>query len=481
MPFQDVAAERAILAGVCRYGIDAYYDVADLVEPNSFTLDSNQIIYSCLKHIFTVEEKTTVDLASILSAARAIGVSEFLSSKTEQQHLASIIKFPVDSKNIRGFAQIVCKLDIAKKIYDQLEITREKYLHLKGHEPVSHILGIAEESIFDFMSLLNGGDENPKRLFEHIEEHLSDLADNKTDQVGIGTGFPRYDFAIGGGLRRGTVNVIGARPKIGKTLLAQNMGMNIAKKGIPVLDLDTEMMFNDFLNRTIASESQVSINDIESGKFDSNALSKNKVYNKTQALKGVPYYHINIGGKPFEDQLAIMRRWLARHVGLRPDGTAKECVIIYDYLKLMNSADIKDVAEFQALGFMMTALHNFALKYGVPILSFIQLNRDGITKESTDAASGSDRIIWLCSNFTIYKVKSDEEIAQDGAENGNRKLVPIIARHGQGLEDKDYINVKMQGQYAHLQEGLTAREVEDGGSYVDNKEEFKNETEDVPF
>ena len=27
MPFQDVAAERAILAGVCRYGIDAYYDV----------------------------------------------------------------------------------------------------------------------------------------------------------------------------------------------------------------------------------------------------------------------------------------------------------------------------------------------------------------------------------------------------------------------------------------------------------------------
>jgi len=481
MPFQDVAAERAILAGICRYGINAYYDVADLVEPNSFTLDSNQIIYSCLKHIFTVEEKTTVDLASILSAAKAIGVSEFLSSKTEQQHLASIMKFPVDSKNIRGFANIVGKLETAKKIYDQLEIAREKYLHIKGHEPMSHVLGIAEEAIFDFMSLLHGGDENPKKLFEHIEEHLSDLADNKTDQVGIGTGFSRYDFAIGGGLRRGTVNVIGARPKTGKTLLAQNMGMNIAKKGIPVLDLDTEMMFNDFLNRTIASESQVSINDIESGKFDSNALSKNKVYNKTQALKGVPYYHINIGGKPFEDQLAIMRRWLARHVGLRPDGTAEDCVIIYDYLKLMNSADIKDVAEFQALGFMMTALHNFALKYGVPILSFIQLNRDGITKESTDAASGSDRIIWLCSNFTIYKVKSDEEIAQDGAENGNRKLVPIIARHGQGLEDKDYINVKMQGQYAHLQEGLTAREVEDGGSYVDNKEEFKNETEDVPF
>ena len=65
-------------------------------------------------------------------------------------------------------------------------------------------------------------------------------------------------------------------------------------------------------------------------------------------------------------------------------------------------------------------------------LTFIQLNRDGITKESTDTASGSDRIIWLCSNFTIYKRKSDEEIAKDGPENGNRKLVPVISRHGEG-------------------------------------------------
>ena len=45
------------------------------------------------------------------------------------------------------------------------------------------------------------------------------------------------------------------------------------------------------------------------------------------------------------------------------------------------------------------------------------LFRDGITKESTDTASGSDRIVWLCSNFTIYKRKSDEEIAKDGPEN----------------------------------------------------------------
>ena len=199
-----------------------------------------------------------------------------------------------------------------------------------------------------------------------------------------------------------------------------------------------------------------------------------------QNKKGIPFYHKNIGGRAFEDQVSIMRRWLAKVVGLNDAGKANDCVIVYDYVKLMEASELakSDLKEFQLLGFMMTALHNFALRYEVPILSFIQLNRDGITKESTDAASGSDRIMWLCSNFTIYKQKSDEEIAQDGPENGNRKLVPIIARHGEGLEDGDYINVLMKGAYAKLIEGQTAYELADGGSYTEDEE---YEEEDVAF
>jgi hypothetical protein len=108
---------------------------------------------------------------------------------------------------------------------------------------------------------------------------------------------------------------------------------------------------------------------------------------------------------------------------------------------------------------MMTALHNFAVKYQIPIVAFIQLNRDGITKESTDSASGSDRIIWLCSNFTIFKRKSDEEIAEDGPDAGNRKLIPLISRHGGGLDDNDYINCYMKGWCAKISEGKTRLEL----------------------
>jgi len=110
------------------------------------------------------------------------------------------------------------------------------------------------------------------------------------------------------------------------------------------------------------------------------------------------------------------------------------------------------------LGFQITALHNLAVKYDFPCLSFVQLNRDGITKESTDAVSGSDRLIWLCTSFSIFKVKSPEEVANDGPQAGNRKLVPIVSRHGPGMEDGNYINVNMVGDLARLIELRTRDE-----------------------
>ncbi len=486
MILSDPAAERAVLAGVCRFGSDAYFDIADIINDATFTQDSNSMIYSCVKKIIDGDDSRKIDVPSIMSASRELGVDSFFSDKQELAHLASVMKFPVLLDNVRKFAAKIRKLQIARMMYEQLEETKNKYINVKGDEPISQILGLAEESIFNFTELLNDQDESPQMVFEDSEEYLEERAANQVDQVGISTGFTKYDFAIGGGLRRGTVNVIGARPKAGKTLAAMNIGIDVAKRGIPVLDMDTEMRIKDHKDRghamiSYGTSGKSTIGEIETGKFANNDFRKQSLIEEGKKYKQIPYYHKNIGGKSFEDQLSIMRRWIAKTVGLNAEGKANDCVIIYDYLKLMDSVDLKsgDLKEFQLLGFMMTALHNFSLRYEVPFLVFIQLNRDGITKESTDSASGSDRIIWLCSNFSIYKHKSDEEIASDGPENGNRKLVPVIARHGEGLDSGDYINIMMKGQYAKLIEGKTALELDDGVEY--NEDDEDDEAQDISF
>ena len=477
----DLPAERAVLAGIYRYGAETYYDVADIIDESSFTDESNSVIFSCMKRVLETDDTVSLDIPTMLSAAKEMGLETFFNTQ-EVQHLSSITKYPVLATNVRKFAAKVKKLEIARMMYDQLELTKEKYLEIKGDEPIAKILGLAEDSIMEVTGMVSGTDEAPTQMFDNIVEYLEELSEEPVDQIGISTGFPRYDFAIGGGLRRGTVNVIGARPKTGKTLLADNMGVHIAKQGVPVLNLDTEMRKEDHQHRLMAMLTDVPISEIETGAFSRSPIAKRKVEQAAKEITDIPYYYKSIGGCSFEEQLSIVRRWLNRVVGLNDKGKANDCVIIYDYLKLMDSAEIKgDMKEFQVLGFMMTALHNLSLKYEIPILSFVQLNRDGINKESTDTASGSDRIIWLCSNFTIYKSKSDEEVAKDGLENGNRKLVPVIARHGQGLEDRDYINIMLKGNCGKITEGKTAFELDSAVSAVEEGDFFDEPEDDIPF
>lgn len=465
----DPSSERAVLSCILHFGDKAYLEVNDIIDENSFTIDSNQLIFNCIKHIFDKEDAKTIDIASIYSAAQALGMSHILSKKEEAQHLKAIKDFPAEIDNIKKFASKIKKLQIARSLHAELENAQEKLLDINGSEPISSILGIAEDSLLEFGTNLTN-DNEPIILGKDIDEYLNYLIENPIDQMGISSGYPIYDQSIGGGLRKGTINVIAARPKVGKSLWCDNVSLHVAGKlGIPVLNMDTEMNHRDHIHRLLAMMTEIEINTIETGKFVKSPSQHEKIKEASAKLNQMPIYYKSIAGKPFDEQISLMRRWLHKDVGLNSDGTAKDCLIIYDYLKLMDSSGIsQDMKEYQVLGFMMTALHNFAVKYQLPILSFIQLNRDGISKESTDTASGSDRIIWLCSNFSIFKRKSDEEIAEDGIEAGNRKLIPLISRHGAGLDENDYINFNMKGWCAKIVEGRTKLEISNN---VSNKKD----------
>ena len=481
----NAAAERAILSGILQYGEEAYLDVVDILQPTTFTIDSNKAIWRCVDHLLKSGTTKTIDIPMILSTSQDIGLKNYFDRAEEAKHLAGIAAMPIELVNVRRFAAKCRKLEIARLVREKLNDARDNLLDITGDESTLSIISLSE---IDLSSLLKEEHNNTKKLGDGLEEHLLHLAGNPVKQIGISTGFPAYDQAIGGGLRPATINVVGARPKVGKTLLSDNMGYYIAKSGIPVLNLDTEMTMEDHHYRATAMISGVPIKQIETGEFGQDKQQLRKALDAAKALSIAPYFHISIAGMPFEDILATTRRWISKEVGFEADGKAKPCVIIYDYLKLMDAQGISsDMKEHQLLGFMMTSLHNFAHRYGVPFLTFMQLNRDGIDKEDTSSASGSDRIIWLCSNFSIFKLKSDEEVQEDGIKNGNRKLKPIVCRHGSGMEFGNYINCIMTGDIARIVEGKTKFELasqqrEQNEGYINDEDEDEYEDgADIPF
>ena len=112
---QDVAAERAALSILCQSGSEYYFDVNDILTEETFTVDSNVVLYKCIKQIFQDSTSNKIDIGTILSAAATIGLTNFFDNKTEMQHIKAIMDFPADKSNLKSFVSKLKKLEIASK------------------------------------------------------------------------------------------------------------------------------------------------------------------------------------------------------------------------------------------------------------------------------------------------------------------------------------------------------------------------------
>ena len=446
----DIGAERAVLSGLFTYGLEAYVDVSDFITYSTFGNISNQVIYKCIEKVF--QTNTVLDVPSLLSAAEQLGLYSAISSEQELEYINLLNKFPVAKENLLNFAIQIKKFELARNIKTIANQVSTEIENIKGDESVDEIVSIIEKPVVEFIKD-DSLSKKPQSISENIDEYIDFIIENRCDQIGIPTGFPRYDAAIGGGLRRKCVDVISARPKMGKSAIADNVAINVSLKKIPVLLLDTEMSKEDHINRIIASITKIDINDVSTGKFSEDPEKIEKVRDAVKKIKEASYTYASVAGAPFENIVNTIKRWILHEVGTDENGRTKECLVIFDYLKLMSSSSMSNnLQEYQILGFQITALHNLAVKYDFPCLLFTQLNRQGIDRESTDTVSGSDRIVWLCTSFSIFKDKSPEELAEDGPNGGNRKLVPVVARHGPAMANGNYINLKLDGQFCKIKE-----------------------------
>jgi replicative DNA helicase len=222
--------------------------------------------------------------------------------------------------------------------------------------------------------------------------------------IGIETGYPLYDKAIGGGARPGTIHVIAARPGTGKSFMAINMIVNIAKRGIPVLYLDTELEKDQQQTRLCSVYTGIALDDMEAGTFcDTNATEV--IYVKSlDGLKSLPLQYVIIKGFSLTEQMSVIRRWFAKVVGKNKEGKYNPAVVILDYLKLMNAGDRGyDMKEWEVLGLRMTMLHDLMGQYNNPMIAFAQLNQE-------HRLAASDRIMWLADSVAYLADKSDQEL-----------------------------------------------------------------------
>lgn len=437
----NVGIERAVIAGICKHKEEVWIELSAIgITRDSFTTSGNRALFESLMHL--LDNKEDITTASLFQAIKELSYLPLFNSRKDVEYIDSLFNFPVSIDNAVSFAVKLEKLAVARKAINKHRQAIETLEAVTGNESIDEIIQLSEDPIFDLVVELNKSKESgPHLLFENVEEVVQYLRDNPCDNIGIPTPWPSYNAAIGSGLRRGGVHLMGARPKIGKTTMAKEALLhftNVLK--MPALFLDTEMVQQDQLIRSVASVSQVPLYAVESGRFGDNHLYNQQIDDAVVELKkNDKLWYESVFGKSFEEILAIIRRWIVKCVGFDEDGNTNNCVVIYDYFKLMDRNQLDNLQEYQAMGFQISKLTDFCKEYDFTCLAFVQLNRQR-------DISQSDRLRWLCNSYSTFDRKQPEEIAADfGAHGGNRKLTMEDTRFGPGIEQPgEYICLNFQ-------------------------------------
>ena len=143
---EDLASERAVLAALCQYGLDCYLEI-DFVDADHFTSDMNQLLYHCIYK--SVSENSKVELASILSAANSLGVSESINNKEEMSFIRSLFNFPIHKENAKSHAVKIAKLKLARDLKKTLKACEKELDATNGDEDIMDLISKVEAPILD--------------------------------------------------------------------------------------------------------------------------------------------------------------------------------------------------------------------------------------------------------------------------------------------------------------------------------------------
>lgn len=453
----DSGAERIVLAAILRYGIEVFHDINSIVNEQYFYHPENKLIYSVIAKLINEDGVTKPSIAGVLTSIASLDKSA-INNYELTQYLSILSEQQVSKEEVKPFLSKVARFGMIRNLKHRLESAIETLEQTDGNASIIEIIQKAEQPVVDFTHSIVG-EESVINLSDYIDSYIEQAEENSGKSVGISTGMPIFDEMIGGGLRFPGIHIIGARSGGAKSMLMLNVAHHVSSNAVPILYLDTELTKEQTMSRWLARCTNIPINTIESGDFENNESVKKTLKEKAGAVidSKQPFYYFNISGKSHLEWLSIVRRWIMKVVGFNKNGNANPCLVILDYIKLMDASEMGKLEEYQYLGQVLTDLHNASVKYSIPVLAAVQLNRDGITKDDTSVIAGSDRILWLCSSFSIMKNKDESDYSDTGNDpkSGSKKLIVAKSRFGPGTGFGEYINLKCDLSRAKIVEGQT--------------------------
>lgn len=244
--------------------------------------------------------------------------------------------------------------------------------------------------------------------------------------AGIPFKFPALnDYAT---IERGELFIFGAEQKQGKSMMLLNCAVDLLKQDYAVLYLDSELNTRLFTARILAHLSGIEYKRLTSGTYTKE--EERCIIDAKEWLKTRKFTHIYI---PTFDQQSIYTsvKKVYHTQGLD--------VLIVDYFKGKGEGDAFD--SYQELGRFVDMVKNQICG---------EMNIAGIgaaQATATGKLADSAKIARNASTIAMISDKTPEEVEEDGAECGNKKLRVTVNRNGMQMAQGEYIDLLFDGNH----------------------------------
>ena len=410
---QSLEAEQAVLGSIL---IDSrcVADVIGILTPDDFYLQQNREIFETIYTMFNFSQ--TIDPVTVLDKMRELGVYQ----DNSRDYILQLMEITPTAANVKRYANIVrekamlrglgqAATDISEMVQDQVGTPQE-------------MLETAEKKIYALRKGERGDSlEHIGTVLHKVFDNLTELSQSDSAIPGLSSGLRDLDMKING-LNKSDLLLVAARPAMGKSAFALNIGVNVAKKyNKTVAIFNLEMSREQLVMRLLASESFVELQKLATGKLSDEEWTK-----LSMAASSLSQTDIRIDDNPtvtVADINAKCRR--LENLGL----------VVIDYLQLMQGSGYGKNSENRVtvVGEISRALKIMAKELNIPVICLSQLSRAvesrtdkrpilSDLRESGAIEQDADSVMFL------YR---DEYYNENSEDKGLAECIVAKNRHGE--------------------------------------------------
>lgn len=341
--------------------------IMDKISADMFYFADHKKIFDTIKNVIIVKNS----VADVKSVARLVQIDR--SEKEIEKYLYDCVE--IASTSILNIGSIS---DAIQDYYFRRS-SEELIDKIKGAKDVKNALHEAEKDIYNLLEKTSIKQKNFELSFftDQLKDKLTRMKKSTDDFTGLSTGLIDLDRFLDG-LHKSDLIILAARPSMGKTALAVNIGYNIAKKinsdntrnSVGVFSL--EMSGEQVAMRIMAMNRTVDPKILRTGKNKKGQKMSDLEYaellESIEEMSDLPMYIDDTSALDIES-LKIR----ARHMKIKHNIS----ILIIDYLQLIRGSKNKSGDNrVQEVSEITQSLKAIAKDLNIPVVALSQLSRD---------------------------------------------------------------------------------------------------------